>query len=107
MKSNPYNYDYQITDEKFAEIVALVVKRHEFKRVVDYFIEEARVYGSVSTLNGNSTWNFCVDFNCDGSINGNYVIRVDNENSLLPRSFAESIHKELIYLYHKQRTEEY
>ena len=99
-REQPCTFEYPLTESVFREIVDSVIKRHEFKRIINYFVEGTYVGAVVNSNNGNSTWNFCVDFSDQGEITGEWALRTDNTDSMLPRNFAEAVRKEIIFVLH-------
>ena len=90
-KSTPLVYTERLTEDQMLEIVQESVSR--IKRITswEFKTESAELRCSVESNSKISTWNFSIDFNNYGRIDGKYWIKTANHDSAIPKSIAERI----------------
>jgi len=93
-KNTLCRYDGNISQYDFEQIVLQEVKRIK-KRKITVRIDNAVIYGNVTSQSGISTWNFQLDFNDWGKLTGVYRFWSGNVDSVIPKKLAESISQEI------------
>ncbi len=91
-------YNDNLSENEFEEIVMNASKK--IKRIKDVYIINAKIKCNLSSQTGLSKWSFSVDFNDYGKITGKYWEKTDNEDSLIPKHFAETIKEEVLKKIH-------
>jgi hypothetical protein len=64
---------------------------NEINRIQEVNVYGAVVYGTAQSQTGYSTWNFRVDFNNWGHVDGTYWINSDNSESSLPQIYGRLV----------------
>ena len=72
--------------EKLASDVA-----NQFYRIKNISVRNAMVYVTVESKTGLSDWNFNVDFNNWGHIDGTYWVRSENDDSSIPEYYGKTL----------------
>ncbi len=93
-KNTPCQYNENISQYDFEQIVFTSIKLIK-KRKINVSINNAIIYGTVTSQSGISTWNFELDFNDWGELTGNYHLSADNSDSVIPNRLAELISQEI------------
>ena len=92
--NTPCYFNDGISENEFNEMAFRSKKK--IKRDFDISVNGPVVSGIVQSLSGISQWCFTVDFNDYGHITGKYWLDSENEDSKLPRRFAEIMSTEIM-----------
>lgn len=85
----PTNENTSISPLEFEVLVNFIAKK--IKRVTIKRINNGKVYCTVGSNSGVTSWDFSVDFLTNGDITPSYYIISGNADSNIPASFADSI----------------
>lgn len=78
-----------LSKQEFENIAKSVAKKN--KRIKSVTIQGAIIYCIAESKTGFSTWGFSVDFNDWGHVTGIYWTKTDNDQSTLPRYYAQMV----------------
>lgn len=92
--NTPCYFNDGISENEFKEMAVQARKR--IKRAFDVSVNGPVVNGTVQSISGISEWCFTVDFNDYGHITGKYWLNSENEDSKLPKRFAEIMRTEIM-----------
>lgn len=88
-RSTPMGFDEGLSHQQFCDIVQTAAKATP--RVRSAVIESALVTIQVKSSSGLTTWSADVDYNDYGRLTGRYWIYTENDQSLIPRHFADLV----------------
>lgn len=88
-RNTPCNFVDGFSKDDFEKIVYKSGKH--ITRLIKTRVDGAIVYGTVRAQSGISEWEFRVDFNDYGHITGKYWLYSDNDDSNIPKHFADNI----------------
>lgn len=80
-----------VTQEGFEEIVAAAGR--SVKRLESLSVDEHKVYGTVASLSGISSWKFVIDFDYKGHLTSDYTVASSNDDSGIAERVAGLIAK--------------
>lgn len=89
-----FSFPDNLPQETFQSIVFHCVKQIKNKQI-NIKIENATVYGTVSSQSGLTNWTFSIDFNDYGMLTGKYWLKSENKDSLIPPRVATAIKSEI------------
>lgn len=92
-KNKPCYFNDGFSEEEFKTIVKRASK--DIKRLSNLYTNGPVIYGTVRSQSGISEWNFKIDFNDYGHINGTYWLSSDNDDSTIPDHVAKNICSEI------------
>lgn len=92
-KNTVCRFDGEISKEAFYVMVNRSGKG--IKRITNLYANGTIVYGTVRSQSGISDWCFCIDFNDYGKLTGAYWLSADNNDSVIPKTVAERIAKQI------------
>lgn len=88
-----YSFDEGLSEEKFKEIVFSCAKK--IKRIEKVEIYGLKVFVTVSSTSGISSWLFELDFNHNGNLTEACYIETENYDSNIPKRLRELIYEKL------------
>lgn len=80
-----------VTQEGFEEIVAAAGR--SVKRLESLSVDGHKVYGTVASLSGISSWKFVIDFDYKGHLTSDYTVASSNDDSGIAERVADLIAK--------------
>lgn len=80
-----------VTQEGFEEIVEAAGR--SVKRIESLSVDGHRVYGTVASLSGISSWKFVIDFDYEGHLTSDYTVASSNDDSGIAERVASLIAK--------------
>lgn len=92
-KSSPLHFDDGLTARGFAELAEEVARRTT--RVVRADVKGMTVDLLVRSNSGLTTWEAQVDFNDYGRLTGRYWLKSGNDQSPIPKFYADRLREEL------------
>lgn len=93
-KNSPLRFDEGITQSEFNEIVRDAAERAP--RVQNAVTTGMSVTLYVKSNSGLSTWKAEIDFNDYGHLTGEYWLRSDNPDSLIPKYFVNAVRAQIV-----------
>ena len=92
-KNTVCSFSDGISEEEFSQIAA---KSAKSIRRLSIFVSGPKVYGTVLSASGISTWTFSLDFNDFGHITGkSWLIDCENYDSSIPDAFRANMENEI------------
>lgn len=88
-EATPCLFKEGISYEEFENMVHSCIKKNG--RIIRCSVKGPIVYCTVRSQSGNSTWNFSLDFNNWGHIEGTFWSDTDNKDSDIPNKFGREI----------------
>ena len=93
-QNSPLQFDSRLTEHQFADLVERIARKLPRFEGVD-------IAGMVVTLNvrsnsGLTSWTAKVDYNDYGRLTGRYWLTSENEQSPIPKFFADSVSDEIL-----------
>lgn len=89
-QNTPCCFTVPLTEEHFEQI-AIDASKTIKKKHISIEVYGAKIYGTVESQSGLSTWDFTIDFNDYGKITGDYWLWSENTDSKIPNHIAELI----------------
>ena len=84
-------FRYDVTQEGFEEIVEAAGQ--SAKRLESLSVNGHKVYGTVASLSGISSWKFVIDFDYKGHLTSDYTVASSNDDSGITERVADLIAK--------------
>ncbi|WP_317855810.1 hypothetical protein [Chakrabartyella piscis] len=92
-KETPCNFKDGFTKDEFYTMVQSAGKGSP--RLKNLYANGPIVYGTVRSQSGLSVWDFSIDFNNYGTLDGSYWIQSENKDSSIPKYIADKIAKSI------------
>lgn len=96
-----------VTKKEFNEIVKEVQSANSTvrKRVTSLSTENAKVFGTVESTSGLTSWTFKLDFADNGHLTGRFQMNSGNEDSPIPEFIGNAISDRIYSVYQKKKQE--
>lgn len=88
-----YKFNEGVSREQF--LIAVDESCDQIQRLKSISVDGLKVVGLVESKSGLSAWKFTVDFDNSGHLTGQYRIRTENEDSIIPQCVARKINEEI------------
>lgn len=88
-------FDQGISEEEFRAMAYEEAERlPRFKSLREF---DGNVVVSLRSVTGKTRWSFGVDFNDFGELSGRYWLHTENDDSSIPKEYAERLKKRITY----------
>lgn len=93
-KSSPLHFDDALTYADFVEIVQEIVQ--QTPRIEESLVTGMTINLTIRSNTGLSRWDAEIDFNDYGYLTGSYWFVSDNQDSIIPKHFADLVQTEIL-----------